>query len=443
MVVDTESAVRHQTLNHFIHTFIRDYDREMATERTMRSRYVPKNIKSQLLAAVRECGNGREASVRICSIADMGLFIDTSCNEIVYYHSITSSVLQWTLSLYVREPHVKNIIKTVLEDMGRIGDEDIQFMLAKYRFNEEQKSVGNWSDETGADRMLSFLKPKKIQPSVSYFSYYAQSMMLKLARSLLRNSVMFLNSDVFNIGSTVADRFGRSGGDERRTDTESARLYEDYRNHAKNMAAKGECESLEKMRRVLRERTANDEGIMMREPPEEVITAYDQPLCSEEEEDCGTETEDDVRERGGRDSDVPRGTFSAVDAAGTPAYRTSPPHSREDLEVETIMKRVTDSDTREWEPSSMRTKNGGPSATIAVRPDEYVTDVVRGGSIGLGGHGGAQLRLRRQCARRVSAITENGLVEDSAEGIMETNDSGPFRRHPFPVPPYVSPDRLT
>lgn len=319
MVVDTESAVRHQTLSHFIHTFIRNYDRESAADRTMRSQYVPRNIKVQLLAAVRECGNDGEGTVKISSIADMGLFIDSSCNEIAYYHSITSSVLQWTMSLYVHDARVKNIIKTVLDDMGRIGDEDIQFILEKYRYNEERRLAGLRTEDTGIDKVLSILKPKKFQPSVSYFSYYSQSVMLKLARSLLQNSALFLNGDLFRIGSEPPPRRSPTGST---LDVENTQLYDDYKRHRKKLATMDERVSLNRMQHALNGATSNGGGVAsVKEPPDEIVTVYDQPF-----------SEDELIDGGGGDDESESHPFEV-------RATESPPHSREDLEVERIMKR--------------------------------------------------------------------------------------------------------
>lgn len=363
MVVETESALRHQTLSHFIHTFIQNYDREAAADRTMRSQYVPRNIKLQLLAAIRECetrNSDADRTAKISSIADMGLFIDASCNEIVYYHSITSSVLQWTLSLYVHDAHVRNVIKTVLDDMGRVGDEDIQFILEKYRYNEERRLAGDPPDRTGVDKILSFLKPKKFQPGVSYFSYYTQSVMLKLARSLLQNSASFFNSggDVFCIGrpaeTTVPSRRNS-------VDAESEKLYDDYKQHREILATMNESESLDKMRELLKHDTTNGNEMSMREPPESTETVFDQPYSSEDE------ISDD-----GNNEEVDKVVYTVE----------SPPLTREDREVEEILKQSLMSDANRSTSKSGQTvkslnkyEPGLSDFTVAVANEKNCTEV--------------------------------------------------------------------
>lgn len=296
----------------------------------MRSQYVPRNIKQQLLAAIRECERDcGDDVIKISSIADMGLFIDASCNEIVYYHSITSSLLQWTLSLYVHDVHVKNVIKTVLDDMGRIGDEDIQFILEKYRYNEERRLAGDPLDRTGVDRMLSFLKPQKFKPDVSYFSYYTHTVMLKLARSVIQNSAAFLNSR--------SDVFCSSEESSRSPDAENDRLYSDYKRHRERLATVYESESLGKMRRLLKSETLNGDELPVKEPPETIDTVFDQPYSSDEESEVTTPVE--------RIVDDANNVDSYVDTEGeTKGYTvdspTLPPPTLEDLEVAEIMKGV-------------------------------------------------------------------------------------------------------
>lgn len=354
MVVETEAALRQQTLSHFIHTFIRNYDRESAADRTMRSQYVPRNIKLQLLAAIRDCrvGSGDD-TVKISGIADMGLFIDASCNEIVYYHSITSSVLQWTLSLYVHDAHVRNVIKTVLDDMGRIGDDDVQFILEKYRYNEERRLAGDPLDRTGVDRVLSFLKPKKFQPGVSYFSYYTQSVMLKLARSLLQNSAVFLNGGGRGAAETAESAYRATSRNDNVTE-EDERLYEDYRRHRETLATLAADESLEKMRRVLDRGTVSGEGPAMRRPPETPIaTPFDRTHASDAEDEYATDDPTvDYFER--HDRPV-CGSDRSVDDE-----RRSPPHTREDREVELIM-------GRELVPLNARRSNDDTGHVLALR----------------------------------------------------------------------------
>lgn len=251
----------------------------------------------------------------------MGLFIDTSCNEIVYYHTITSSVLQWTLSLYICDVHIKNVIKTILDDMGRIRDEDIQFILEKYRYNEEQRMAGRSIDDStsGIDKLLTFLKPKKFDPETSYFSYYTHSVMLKLARSLLRNSAFFLNGDAFNIGSSTPDSGTPPPGD--------SDLYEEYTRNKDGLSRIVEAESLEKLQHALKRGTVDSAGRPMREPPEDIETAFDQPYLASDYDEELEEEGDHHREHNVR---LKRRASN------------SPPRTQEDLEVEAIFKNYDD-----------------------------------------------------------------------------------------------------
>lgn len=331
MVVETESALRNQTLSHFIHTFIRNYDRQSAADRTMRSKYVPINIKRQLLAAISACERNEEdaaGSLKISSIAYMGLFIDASCDEIAYYHSVTSSVLQWTVSLYVSDTHVKRIIKTVLDDMGRIGDDDIQFILEKYRVNEEYRSAGRPVDGgvPGVDKLLSFLKPTKCSPTSSYLSYYSQSVMLKLARSLLRNSSVFLNGNVFNIGPDPRDEHVVSPNDE-----EGRQVYEDYKVHRERLAALAEGESFDNMQRALKRGMVNGKGAATREPPDYVTTPFDQSYSSSDDDDDEEKGEECV------DRDP---TDIVYERQSNGSFSTVSPPGPEDAEVEEIFRSV-------------------------------------------------------------------------------------------------------
>jgi hypothetical protein len=188
-------AVRRQTINHFIYTFMKDYDTEKAADRTMKSKYVPNNLKTQLVAAMSKCDATDHFQIE--RVARLGMFIDSSCNELVYYNTITTAVMRWTISLYVDSADIKRIFEMVMEDAGRICDEDIHFIMEKYRYLEESAggTVGKESVEGG---VLGFLKARKHSPDTSLIWYYGNSLWLKILRAALRNSMNIFNSNSFS-----------------------------------------------------------------------------------------------------------------------------------------------------------------------------------------------------------------------------------------------------
>lgn len=205
-------TVRRQTVNHFIHTFMRDYDTEKAADRTMKSRYVPHNLKTQLVAAMSQCDDTDRP--RIERVARLGMYIDSSCNELVYYNTITTAVMRWTVSLYVDSSDVKRIFEIVMDDAGRICDDDIHFIMEKYRYLEE--SDGLAERESGEGSILGFLKAKKHSPDTSLIRYYGNCLWLKILRAILRNSFNIFNSNSF---SSVFTGLIDSDGDANATET--------------------------------------------------------------------------------------------------------------------------------------------------------------------------------------------------------------------------------
>lgn len=194
MTINMKRAVRRQTVNHFIYTFMKDYDTEKAADRTMKSKYVPHNLKTQLITAMSQC-NATDHS-RIERVARLGMFIDSSCNELVYYNTITTAVMRWTISFYVDSADIKRIFEIVMEDAGRICDDDIHFIMEKYRYLEESGGIAG--RESGEGSIIGFLKARKHSPDTSLIWYYGNCLWLKIMRAALRNSMNMFNSNSFS-----------------------------------------------------------------------------------------------------------------------------------------------------------------------------------------------------------------------------------------------------
>src|SRR5436190_11915460 len=120
MTINMKRAAQRQTINHFIYTFMKDYDTEKAADRTMKSKYVPQNIKTQLVSAMSRCDIGDRSQIE--RVAQLGMYIDSSCNELVYYNTLSTSIIRWSLSLYIDSAEIKRVFQVVMEDVGRICD---------------------------------------------------------------------------------------------------------------------------------------------------------------------------------------------------------------------------------------------------------------------------------------------------------------------------------
>jgi len=345
MVVEAEAVFRQQRIKEFINTFIRNHDRESAADHTMRSQFVPKTIKIQLLAAIRGCENGSVDSDRLSSIAFMGLYIHDSCNEIMYYHVISSSVLLWAASLYFGNDHSMMIIlKTVMDDIGQIRDEDIHFILEKYKYIERQKLDGLPTDDdsaTGMDWLFSFVKPNKTDPTESYFTHYRKSIWWRLAKSIMRNSALFM--------SLRSEK--RYDDDPEPPGTDDADgMYETYKQHREQMATLTENDSFSKMNAVLRQGMPNDGGHTRKEPPHNMSTIYDYSFSPQSDDDDRTTGNQVTCDPSNSGSDVWRGTcetkISAVrNKTGKRKYHhgvlvdaQSPSYTRDDIEVQEILR---------------------------------------------------------------------------------------------------------
>jgi len=234
MTINMEQAARRQTIDHFIHAFMKDCDTEKAADRTMKSKYVPQNIKTQLVLAMSQCE--ADDRPRIERVAHFGMFIDSCCNELVFFNKLSTAVMRWTISLYIDSGEIKRIFHVIMEDVGRICDEDIQFIMEKYRYLEDS---GMLKERVCSDNsLLGLLKPKKYSPDTSMMRYYGKSLWEKILRAALRNSVTIFNADTFSSvfsgygdGDTVRED-GDSNSDGNTADgldRESVLLYDEFR----------------------------------------------------------------------------------------------------------------------------------------------------------------------------------------------------------------------
>lgn len=225
-------TMRRQTIKHFIHTFMKDYDTEKAADRTMKSKYVPDNLKTQLVSAMSQCDATDRR--RIERVARLGMFIDSSCNELVYYNTITTAVMRWTFSLYIDSAEIKRVFEMVMEDAGRICDDDIQFIMEKYRYLEETNAL---ADRDSHDcSLMGFLKPRKHSPDTSLIRYYGQSLWLKVLTAVLRNSINMFDTNTFSSVFTglvnddeTLDEDADGGGHHNGLDKDSRALYKEFR----------------------------------------------------------------------------------------------------------------------------------------------------------------------------------------------------------------------
>lgn len=225
MPVNLNRLRKRQKLKHFIYTFMNSYNTETAADKTMRSQYVPRNLKLKLMEELNDCKEDRS---RIEDISDMGLYIHAACNEIVYYHSITGFLIKWILSAYVASSEIKNICQRLIVDVGKITDEDIRFILSKYRYDRELKAEGRQPRES-IDSLMSMFRDKKHSPEKSILQYYGSSMWFRIIRVTLRNSINIFNGTYGSVfdNSSRSDNGGTAAGDENRDNVAGGGLSSD------------------------------------------------------------------------------------------------------------------------------------------------------------------------------------------------------------------------
>lgn len=296
MTVNMKQAVGRQTISHFLYTFMKDYDTEKAADRTMKSKYVPYNLKTQLVSAMSRCDADDRS--RIERVARLGMFIDNSCNELVYYNTVMTVVTRWTLSMYVDSDEVKRVFEVIMADVGCVCDSDIQFIMEKYHYLEERDAQFGSSFSACETGLAGLLKAKKYSPDTSLIRYYGQSLWLKILKALLRNSVKAFHTDSFGsvfTGLVVGEQDGRDEGvspHENGLDDESKALYKEFHDKRKEWfktMAKVNSEKLED----LDSRTPCSD---LRKPPEPSpdvsYTAFD--VQFDDDDDDGGEEDSDV-----------------------------------------------------------------------------------------------------------------------------------------------------
>lgn len=209
-------AKNKQNRQHFVDSFIRKCNTNQNADVTMQSKHVPQYIKRQLLTefkmlitARKNSNSNREINLnrRISRLADLGVYIDNSCNEIVCYNSILNSIVKWICNLYMdttSQPMI--LVSIVLNDATTISHDDIQFILSKYNYLEE--TSGNRDRELSKDSgmfngFMSFLKQPQCQPDKPILQYYRQTIWFKLLMSCIRNATLLFNPDDsrFNLNS--------------------------------------------------------------------------------------------------------------------------------------------------------------------------------------------------------------------------------------------------
>lgn len=296
MTVNMKQAVGRQTINHFLHTFMKDYDTEKAADRTMKSKYVPRNIKTQLVSAMSRCDSGDRSAIE--RVARLGMFIDSSCNELVYYNTVVTAVTRWTLSLYVEPANVKRVFEIIMDDVGRICEDDIQFIIEKYQYLEERDGSG-----TGANGLAGLLKAKKCRPDTPLIRYYGQSLWFKILRALLRNSVKMFNTDSF--GSMFAGLVGQDGqngggdgdSDVNGLDEESKAMYDEFRVNRQEWLKSMAKINSEKLQNATAEsytgdRRAARNGRPPRPPPDVSLTAFNVRFDEDEDSEDDSSSDD-------------------------------------------------------------------------------------------------------------------------------------------------------
>lgn len=288
MTVNMKRTLRRQTVNHFIHTFMKDYDTEKAADCTMKSKYVPRNLKMRLVAAMSQCDAADR--VKIERVARLGMFIDNSCNELVYYNAITTAVVRWTVSLYVDSAEVKRLFEIVMEDVGRICDDDIHFIMEKYRYLEQ--TDGTAESEAGGGSLFGLLGARKHSPDMSLIRYYGNCLWLRVLRAVLHNSGKLFNFDSL-FTSFVDPVEGTSGtASDSGLDKEASKLYDEFREHRTDWLkalTKNGREKIEKSDLFYKDTGSSDDGSggdgrratarsrsrPPRPPPDVLVTPFD------------------------------------------------------------------------------------------------------------------------------------------------------------------------
>lgn len=209
MPVDIERVRRRQTLKHFMYTFMSGYETETAAAETIRSAYVPTNLKRQLMNELNRPNNDRR---RIEEISSMGMYIHASCSEIMYYHSISGGVARWIVTMYVDSPVARGIFEQLVNDVSRITDDDVRFILSKYQYDQELRDAGREPKES-VDSLMSLLGEQTHSPDKSLLRYYGNTVWHRMLRTALKKSVnIFSGSYGTLFDARSRDELGGAGG---------------------------------------------------------------------------------------------------------------------------------------------------------------------------------------------------------------------------------------
>lgn len=198
MPVNINKLKSRQKIKHFVYTFMNSYGTETAADKTMRSEFVPKNLQLKLMEELNKSDNDRN---RIEDISDMGLYIHSSCSELGYYHSITSSAVKWVISMYVDSHEIKRIFDVIIADVGKITDSDIKFILSKYKYDQELKASGFEPTES-VDSIMSIFREKEYDPTKTMLNYYGSSIWFRIMRVTMKNSINMFNGTYGNLFET-------------------------------------------------------------------------------------------------------------------------------------------------------------------------------------------------------------------------------------------------
>lgn len=262
MPVNINKLKSRQKIKHFVYTFMNSYGTETAADKTMRSEFVPKNLKLKLMEELNKSDNDRN---RIEDISDMGLYIHSSCSELGYYHSITSSAIKWAIAMYVDSNEIKRIFDVIIADVGKITDSDIKFILSKYKYDQELKASGFEPTES-VDSIMSIFREKEYDPTKTMLNYYGSSIWFRIMRVTMKNSINMFNGTYGNLFETREDNnsndMENSTGDNNNgsTTNKDADLYREFINKKDSFLRMSEENNRHKLNKIISETNVEEDG---------------------------------------------------------------------------------------------------------------------------------------------------------------------------------------
>lgn len=262
MPVNINKLKSRQKFKHFVYTFMNSYGTETAADKTMRSEFVPKNLKLKLMEELNKSDNDRN---RIEDISDMGLYIHSSCSELGYYHSITSSAIKWAIAMYVDSNEIKRIFDVIIADVGKITDSDIKFILSKYKYDQELKASGFEPTES-VDSIMSIFREKEYDPTKTMLNYYGSSIWFRIMRVTMKNSINMFNGTYGNLFETREDNNSNdtenstSDNNNGSTSNKDSDLYKEFINKKDSFLRMSEENNRHKLNKIISETNVEEDG---------------------------------------------------------------------------------------------------------------------------------------------------------------------------------------